>query len=78
MKPSNSFPAWKELYVHIIPCNFSSCREMFSGMVFFFVSRRAYTAELQCACTVAHFFKHMHLTRSQTAELYDNKLYITL
>ena len=35
MKPSNSFPAWKELYVHIIPCNFSSCREMLSGMVFF-------------------------------------------
>ena len=35
MKPSNSFPAWKELYVHIIPCNFSSCREMLSGMVSF-------------------------------------------
>ena len=29
----------------------------------FFVSRRAYTAEVQCACTVAHSFE-THLTRT--------------
>ena len=77
MKPSNSFPAWKELYVHIIPCNFSSCRERLSGMVSLLFRGGRTQQKYNAHALSPIFLKHTYQGR-QTTELYDNKLYITL